>query len=729
MRIVRRLFVAVAAVTLLPSLAFAQASIAGIVRDTSGGVLPGVTVEAASPVLIEKIRTVVTDGNGRYQIVDLRPGVYSVTFVLPGFNTVRREGVTLTGAATAIVDAEMRVGALEETVTVTGEAPVVDVRSVTRQSVLSADVIDALPTSRNYATLARLIPGTNSNVNDVGGGAIQDVGGSTTIHGSKNTDQRVTLNGINTMTLQAGGNIGGQIPDVGSAAEITVDTSSLSADLPTGGVRINFVPKDGGNTFSGSTFFTFSNEDLQGDNFTAQLRAAGLPTPNKVLKTWDLNASFGGPFRRDRVWFWFSARVNEAHNQAPILKNANAFKPNEWLYVPVERQPGVNKGIVLQSSLRVTWQASPKHKIAGTYKADRWCNCPNNISATVAPEAGRDRRFPRLRQEHLEWTAPLTNRLLLEAVGMHLYERWGNMHYRVKGGSLENAAQEAAVPLMIPVTEQSTGLLYRSQQTFNNTRVPNYAYRAAMSYVTGTHAFRVGFNRTHGYLEMRTYNFQPYAYRFNNGIPNQVTIFATPYTARSHLDNDLGVYAQDRWTLSRSTINLALRYDYFHTSFPAQTLGPGLLVPNRNLSFPAQDNLGWHDLTWRAGISYDLRGDGRTAIKAAVNKYLLGQTLNGIASSPNPINALVTSTTRSWADANRNFVPDCDLTMPGANGECGPMANRNFGTVVPANTFDKDLLRGWGHRPWNVEFTVGVQHEVVPRMSVDIGWFRRVWGN
>src|SRR5262245_4534220 len=282
---------ALAVAVLIPSAAYAQASIAGVVRDTSGAVLPGVTVEAASPVLIEKVRSSVTDGNGRYQIIDLRPGSYTVTFTLPGFSTVKRDGVNVTGAATATVDADIRVVALEETITVTGEAPTVDVATNTRQSVLDNQAIAALPTTRNYATLARLIPGTNSNVNDVGGAEIQDVGGSTTIHGSKNTDQRVTLNGVNTMTLQAGGNIGGQIPDVGSAAEITVDTSSLGADLPTGGVRINFVPKDGGNTFSNATFITFSNDSMQGTNFTDELRAAGLGVPNKVERNFDLNES------------------------------------------------------------------------------------------------------------------------------------------------------------------------------------------------------------------------------------------------------------------------------------------------------------------------------------------------------------------------------------------------------------------------------------------------------
>jgi hypothetical protein len=715
---------------LLPSAAYAQASIAGVVRDTSGAVLPGVTVEAASPVLIEKVRTTVTDGNGRFQIVDLRPGSYSVTFTLPGFNAVRRDGITLSGANTSTVDADLRVGSLEETITVTGEAPTVDVQTTTRQSVLDNDVIAALPTTRNYATLARLIPGTNSSVNDVGGAAIQDTGGSTTIHGSKNQDQRVTLNGINTMTLQAGGNVGGQIPDVGSAAEITIDTSSLSAELPTGGVRINFVPRDGGNTFSNSTFLTFSNDSLAGNNFSDELRAAGLGVPNKVIKNFDINESIGGPIRQDRVWFWFSTRYNYAQTQAAVFRNRNEFNPNEWLYVPDTSRPGENRGRISQNSVRVTWQATPKHKIAGTYKVDKWCNCPSQISATQAPEAARDRRFPRLRQEHLEWTSPLTNRLLFEAVGMHLYERWGNMHLRVNGGSLDNAQQEAAVPQMISVVEQTTGMRYRSLNSFNNTAVPNYAYRAAMSYVTGTHNVKVGFNRTHGYQQTRTYNFQPVEYRFNNGVPNQVTVWATPFQSRNHLDNDIGLFVQDRWTMDRVSLGLALRYDYFGSSFPEQSIGPGLLVPARNITFPETQNTSWKDLTYRMGLSYDLFGTGKTAVKVAANKYLLGQTLNALGGGDtNPVQRLVNSTNRSWTDANRNFVPDCNLSLPAANGECGALANANFGTAIPGATFDPDLLGGFGNRTFNWEFSAGVQHELMPRVSLDVGYYRRIWGN
>jgi hypothetical protein len=220
--LMRKVFFAAALVVavFVPSIVFAQASIAGVVRDSSGGVLPGVTIEAASPVLIEKVRSSVSDGNGRYQIIDLRPGVYTVTFSLTGFNAVRRDGVELAGAGTTTVDVELRVGALEETITVTGEAPTVDVQTATRQTVMDREIVQALPTARNYYSLGALITGVNTNSQDVGG-ALGDTMSSLTAHGSRTVDQRITNNGVGIMTLQAGGNIGGATPDVSSACAST----------------------------------------------------------------------------------------------------------------------------------------------------------------------------------------------------------------------------------------------------------------------------------------------------------------------------------------------------------------------------------------------------------------------------------------------------------------------------------------------------------------------------
>jgi hypothetical protein len=735
-----RAFVVLALALAAPAAAYAQAAITGTAKDSSGAVLPGVTVEAASDVLIEKARTAITDGNGRFQLVDLRPGAYVVSFSLPGFNTVRRDGITLSGSATVAVDAEMRVGAVEETVTVTGEAPIIDTRSTTRQQVLSADLIDALPTTRNYLELARNIPGTVGGGNNVGGSQIQDVGGSVTVHGSRATDQRVTLNGVSTMTLQAGGGIGGQIPDVGSAGEIAVDTSSLGADMASGGVRINFIPRDGGNQFKGSTFFTFSNTSLQGSNYTPELKAAGLAAPNAIKKNFDFNQSFGGPIRKDRLWFWFSGRYNGADTFAPVFHNKNAFDPTKWTYEADPSRQAVTEGRVVQSSVRVTWQVSPRNKIAGTYKVDKWCNCPDAINATTPPEAGYDRRFPRLRQEHLEWTSPVNNHLLLEAVGLHLFERWGNMHLRAGGGgSLDSPEEQAALVGMIPVTEQSNGMTYRSRADFNNTSVPNYSYRVGASYITGSHAVKVGFNQTHGELITENYTLSPLRYTFNNGVPTQFTISARPFTTKANQDNDLGLYVQDKWTIDRLTLSGALRYDYFATSFPEQTLGPSVYTPTRNAVLPAEDNLAYKDITFRSGATYDLFGNGKTAVKAAFNKYLAGQTLNGLATSVNPINRLVQTASRFWDDANGNKVVDCSIlnfaaqNLAASGGDnCGAVsgAGVNFGSVTAqTDFFDPDVLGGWGHRVYNYEMTVGVQHELIRRVSLDVGWFRRIWGN
>jgi hypothetical protein len=243
MRAVTRLGVAIGWVVLVPALAFAQASITGVVRDTSGAVLPGVTVEATSPALIEKIRAVVSDGTGQYRIVDLRPGIYAVSFTLPGFAKVIREGIELTGSFTATVNAELKVGAVEETITVTGESPIVDVQGATQQRVITKDVIDAIPAGRSHQQLTVLIPGV--------AGANPDVGGSNTlglvslgIHGSRNTDMRVMANGVNLRNIGSPGQLISLQPDMGATQEITVDYGAGSAELNSAGLQINYVPRD-----------------------------------------------------------------------------------------------------------------------------------------------------------------------------------------------------------------------------------------------------------------------------------------------------------------------------------------------------------------------------------------------------------------------------------------------------------------------------------------------------
>ncbi|MEK9725376.1 MAG: carboxypeptidase-like regulatory domain-containing protein, partial [Rhodospirillaceae bacterium] len=722
-----------AALVLLPSAAFAQATLQGVVTDTSGAVLPGVTVEAASPALIEGVRSTITGGEGRYTITALRPGTYTVSFILPGFATVVQEGVTISTAGAATVDAIMQVGGLEETVTVTGEAPIVDVTTATRAATLSADTVDALPTSRNYLGLARLIPGTSGgDTTDVGGSRTQGVGGQMSIHGSRPNDQRVMLNGVMTQTLQAGGGLGGQVPDMGTAAEVVVEHTAVSAELAQGGVRINFVPRDGGNTFSTSDFFTFSNSAMQGDNFTSDLQAAGLATPNQVDFNYDLNVAAGGPLAQDKVWFWFSARRNRASFFTPVFWNQNAFNPNEFLYVADTSRPGNEQDYLTQTSVRLTWQASPRMKIAGTYKRDRWCQCAESGGATESPEATEDFRFPRLEQQHLEWTSPVNNNLLLEVVALHLFERWGNMHPHQNGlfrGFDGNAAAIANANQLVSIQDQGLNLTYGLNNDFNNTLVPNYTWRATATYVTGTHNVKFGVNGMNGFLDQNNYKINNMSYRFRNGVPNQITLYANPIRDKSTENYDIGVYLQDTISLDRLTIGLAARYDALKTGYPAGTLGQAEYAPERQLSWDAGEILNFTDLTWRSSVTYDLFGNGRTALKVTANKYLEGQTLNGIGRAGHPAARIASSTNRAWRDSDHDFFPDCDLLNRAANGECGAWSNNNFGSLNAEENFSANLLGGFGNREANWEYSGGIQQERARGVSIDLGYFKRDWQN
>ncbi len=258
---------------LVPATAAAQAVIAGTVRDTSGAILPGVTVEASSPALIEKVRTAVSDSTGQYRIEDLRPGTYTVNFSLTGFSAFRREGVELTGSFTATINAEMKVGALEETVTVTGESPIVDVQSARRQTVLNNDVLKAIPTVRSYNALVVVVPGVVTNTNDVATGT------ATTqfpIHGGRNNEGRMTIDGLNVGNPPGGNQPPGFSVDVGNSEEISFTTSGGLGESETAGLVMNVVPKTGGNTLHGSAFYSGSGKNLQADNSGGKVAA---PTP------------------------------------------------------------------------------------------------------------------------------------------------------------------------------------------------------------------------------------------------------------------------------------------------------------------------------------------------------------------------------------------------------------------------------------------------------------------
>jgi hypothetical protein len=736
MSIARASVVAAVLVAVLPSLAVAQASIGGVVRDSSGAVLPGVTVDATSPALIEKTRSVVTDGTGQYKIVDLRPGTYTVTFTLAGFTTVKRDGIELTGSFAATITADLRVGSIAETITVTSETPIVDIQSAAKQRVLSEELLTAIPTGRTPLTTAILIPGMNINNQDVGGtNIINTTGGSITIHGSNGNDQRVMIDGLSTANAELAGQASNFLVNMGSTQEVAVDYSSGTADQATGGVRINMIPRDGGNLLKGSIFATGVNSSFQGNNYTQDLVDRGLRTPNGIKLNYDINPGVGGPLKRDRLWFYAAGRWTRTENYiGGMFYNLNAGNPNAWTYAPDLDNRGYVNARQRSANVRFTSQLNPRHKVSVFLDDQYRCQCAN-VNATTSPEAANDLKYPTQRMVTASWTSPMTNRLLLEG-------RFGfrNEHYQYS----PTPAGDPSLKL-IPVVEQGgfiPGLLYRATglqtagQPYQDTNGRNYEWSAAMSYVTGSHAFKAGVSDT---IVLRdeaiSDNDAHVTYRFNNTVPNQITQRSTPYEKAQRQPAGIGLYAQDKWTRGRLTANAGVRFDYLKTSIPAQHLGPAPLVPTRDIALAETELINWKDVTPRLAAVYDVFGNGKTALKIALNKYVVAQGVQGVYGDQlSPVNRLANFVTRSWTDTagrgiNNDYVPQCDLANPLANGECGTASDTNFGRPTLSTAIDPAVLTGWGSRPYNWEFSVGAQRELRPRVSIDVGYFRRIFGN
>jgi hypothetical protein len=734
-----RLGCLVLALCLAPAVAFAQASITGVARDTSGAVLPGVTVEASSPALIEKVRSVVTDGSGQFRIVDLRPGTYAITFSLPGFATVRREGIELTGTFSATVNGELRVGAVTETVTVTGQSPIVDVQSAAKQQVLQKEVIDAIPVGRSHQSLAILIPGLststgiNAQTQDVGGTNNLRLANAFTIHGGRTSDSNVQIDGFQVRNIGSFANLTNMFPDMGATQEMTIDYAAGLGDAATGGVKVNYVPKEGGNALRFSFFGTGVNSSFQGNNYSDELKARGLSKPNSLRKAYDVNGSAGGPIKRDSLWFFASLRrqMNSTYF-ANLYYNKNAGDPTKWNYDPDLGAQAYTQIIQPDINGRLTWQATPKNKI-GFFHTHQ----PRDVfgdRSNVSPEAMNYFKFSTSRLTTVNWTSPVTNKLLIDArLATHGEELYN---------SVWNDDPNSVWRSLIAVTEQGgayPGLLYRGAGQaagptfiFAAMSAPNiWEIRGSVTYVTGSHALKFGIGDTWGrqYLLERDIHSST-SYRFNNGVPNQITMRASPVNRYDDLKAEMGLYVQDKWTMNRLTLSGGLRFDYFNTYFPETPLGPGPLVPNRNYTVARYDWYNWKDLSPRVAAVYDLFGTGKTAVRFNAGRYVLA----GDNTVGNVFSILANTVTRSWNDqnslgVNNDYVPQCDLLNPLANGECGAISDLRFGTQVPSTAYDPEVLNGWGKRGYNWEFSAGVQHELTNKVGLDVGFFRRIYGN
>jgi len=709
----------VCALTLLPTAVRGQAvttgSIAGLVRDASGAVLPGVTVEAASPVLIEKVRTALSDGEGRYNIVDLRPGTYTVTFALTGFSTIRREGIALTAGFAATVNADLRVGSLEETITVTGASPIVDTQNVRQQKVVSDELLAALPSGgKGFSGIARLVPGMTGGT-DVGGAAGIYTANSVwnaTIHGKGGG--KLSYDGMATNNLAINGAMS-YVPNPATVEETVVEVGGISAESDSSGILTNLVPKEGGNSFRFGADATYSSENLQSDNFTDELRARGLTATNKILHLYDANVTQGGPVKRDRLWFFAATRASGTKNQvAGIYFNKTRGTP---FYTPDLDNPAYRKEWLKSIGGRITWQVSQKHKV--NLFGDLQSYQVRGQGGNESPEAVTGWQFWPAGLYQATWSSPTSNRLLFDA-GVSLTKN-GFPYTREE---ITKIFGFQVAPTDISIFEASTGFRYNAKDRYYyQNQQDRYAGRFSVSYVTGSHAFKAGVqSQTLIYNQDYVVN-ESLQYTFLRGVPNQITQWAQPLLYQVRTKADMGLYAQDKWTIRRLTLNYGLRFEYYNGYVPETNLPAGRFVGPRNI--PTIRGLPeWTDLNSRLGGSYDLFGDGRTALKASIGRYVgkMGTTVGVLG---NPLSTSVNSVNRVWTDANRDYVPDCDLGNFSANGECGAISNVFFGQNNPnAQRYDEDLLRGFGNRDYFWDLSTEVQHQLTPRISVTGGYYR-----
>jgi hypothetical protein len=753
-----------ALVLFLPSSAFAQAALTGTVRDASGGVLPGVTVDASSPALIEKVRTAVTDDTGQYRIIDLRPGTYTLTFTLPGFVTVRRENIELSGSQTLTIPVDMSVGGLQESITVTGDTPVVDVQNARREVVLDNDVIQSIPATRAAGALLNVTPGI---VVGEAGQALSptmtsfNARSSTINSGSVAGEGRYAVFGYPVTAARSGG-FSSYVYDTVNADEVAITVGGGLGESDIGGPVMNIIPRSGGNIFSGSVFANTAGDWSRGDNLDDEIRALNpnLGQTPGIINAYDWSAALGGPIMRDRLWFYGSYRdLSTQTAMEGIYANANAGDPTRWDWIgsPIEARLVQDRTMLIgrltgqfgQHRIRVN--SEYQHRCEGTplnvgtdgchNRGENWIGLGNNAGAIqMSPEAtqtaARGYFDVPFYLNQFTWTNAVSNKLLLEA---------GYTPFRYEP-IFGHPAPDANTNLT-PVTEQSnainplTGLpyapvanyRYRAVETWGPARGVTDDAQATLSYVTGAHNMKVGYQlRRLDLLDKDVANGTQLGYRFNRGVPNAVSYYLPDFGRRT-ITTTNSVFVQDSWTINRLTVQGALRYDRATSYAPSElngTTNTSFLNPNPITIERTPGVDAYNDITPRVGVAYDVFGNGRTAVKFNWGRYLAYAANDSPYTDTNPGATVVRSVSnRGWTDNDADFVVDCNLLNPDQNGECAAVTGtaRNFGQLGAATAVDPGVLSGWGVRPHDYQYTVSLQQELLPRVSAEISATHRTF--
>ena len=677
-----RMLAATALLTMFtPSFAQNLGSIVGVVRDQTGSIVPGVTVEASSPALIEGRRTTVTGGNGEYRIVDLRPGDYTVTFTHEGFRSVKRENITLGASFSVTVNADLTVGATAQQMTVSDAPPLVDVQNSLSQREMDRRTMDTIPTGRDPFAVGQIIPGVSTATPDVGGtqGMQQP---TLQVHGSNGNDNVFMVDGMQIQHTGFSGNQTGFYYNDSLMQSITYLTSSLPAEAPVGGIQISMIPKDGGNQFHGSVFGTGATQALQSDNSNASLTALGLKARNKIDTLYDLNADLGGPILKDRLWFLASFRRWGANNFL-----ANTFFPNGQQVVDDTR--------LTDMTIRLTYQINRKNKVSVSY--DRGFKFrghrPNNLISVAFSDPLADVQqkswLNYMAQAH--WTSTVTNRLLVD-VGMTYMPVYYNLFF-------EPGAVPGTIAQYDTVLSTMTGISPRQDLDRGTYTTVN----ASASYVTGSHNLKSGIQFRKGYFQESFQMNGDMIQILQNSVPTSVRIYNTPLTHREDVNPDLAWYLQDSWRLNRRlSLNLGIRFDHMAMNIPAQGAPGGFWQPAR--TFPAQNGIvDWNTWSPRIGFAWDVFGDSKTAVKGGISKY---DVLEGSSLAQNVNPNFIAFSTCPWTSVT---PPTPGQALTGCTGFSG---NNNH--------IDPNMKR-----PYQWEYTVMVQRQLGANTSVSVGYYGR----
>jgi hypothetical protein len=638
---------------------------------------------------------------------------------------------------------------------VSGRTPLVDTQNLTQQRVISRELLSAVPTSQSMLGIASLMPSVVQPPN------AQDVGGSMgersvriSIHGARTTDARLRQEGMVYNGLTPGTNYGsdglegsgrGYYVNPLAVNEILIDAGTMgSAEYGLGGAQSNALYRDGGNRLSGTVFGAYTGSGMQWDNLSQELFDQGLQNVNTIRKIYDANIAVGGPLVRNRVFFFAHSRAwGVTGRPANLYRDANvaARVPGAplsvWSYAPDLSQPVDQREFDKAVGIRLSAQVSRKDRV--TFSYDKQRNFQDSLNGALNRGATKLEANGAQCQQHpvtqATWLRPQSASLLFEGgftVSQFTSGGWGM--------ELDQSDFEACgYQLHDNVLINDTGLGY----TYNgggirDIRMSHQANgRFSTSLIKAAHSLKAGVQFMYGlgggYRSYSTRNVTqlgglPVSYQFNNGTPTQLTQFAAPTAQLAQLNPDLGVFVQDQWRITTGvTASVGLRFDWIRAYAPALCQEGGLLVEAR--CFDERENLpNWKDLSPRMGVVWDPTRSGRTAIKVGLNRYVNAAAV-GMANQLSPVNSAVASTTRSWTDSNQNRYPDCDLRVTTSNGECGAMANQNFGRTVPSATPDPDWVTGWGKRGYNWQFSLAVDRQLTEGLSVTAGYYRTWYGN